>query len=322
MTALASTLLMLAALQWAPPAVAQAYPAKPIELVVHTGPGGGADVVARVFAEIVAKEKLLSQPLVVNNRTGGGGAIAQTYVAGKRGDPYVVQSVAVSVMLSVPIRTGADVGLDKFHPLGMVGVDLNALTVREDAPYRTVKEFVEAARANPKTINIAIGSIGATAHHFIWQLEKMTGARFNVVSMKSGAEAATTLLGGHVHATAENVSEVMPHVEVKKLRLLGIPAGKRLSGLPNVPTLKEQGYDLNIGAARGFAAPAGIPREAAAVLEDMIAKAYKSAAWRDYMTRNMYEEQYMNGEEFGRYLTVRYVDMNQFLTDVGLAHKK
>ncbi len=322
MTALASTLLLLVTLQWAQPAVAQAYPSKSVELVVHTGPGGGADLVARVFAEIVAKEKLLPQPLVVSNRTGGGGAIAQTYVAGKRGDPYVVQSVAVSVMLSVPIRTGADVGLDKFHPLGMVGVDLNALTVREDAPYRTVKEFVEAARANPKTINIAIGSIGATAHHFIWQLEKMTGARFNVVSMKSGAEAATTLLGGHVHATAENVSEVMPHVEVKKLRLLGIPAGKRLSGLPNVPTLKEQGYDLSIGAARGFAAPAGIPREAAVVLEDMIAKAYKSAAWRDYMTRNMYEEQYMNGEEFGRYLTVRYVDMNQFLTDVGLAHKK
>jgi len=313
---------MLVALLWTQPVVAQAYPSKPIELVVHTGPGGGADVVARVFAEIVAKDKLLSQPLVVNNRTGGGGAIAQTYVAGKRGDPYVVQSVAVSVMLSVPIRTGMDVGLDKFYPLGMVGVDLNGLTVREDAPYRTVKEFVEAARANPKTINIAVGSIGATAHHFIWQLEKMTGARFNVVSMKSGAEAATTLLGGHVHATAENISEVMPHVEVKKLRLLAISSGKRVSGLPGVPTMKEQGYDLQIGAARGFAAPAGIPREAATVLEEMVAKAYKSTAWRDYMTRNMYEEQYMNGEEFGRYLNARYADMNQFLTDVGLANKK
>lgn len=322
MKTLASVLLPLVALPWSQPVAAQAYPSRPIELVVHTGPGGGADLVARVFAEIVAKEKLLSQPLVVQNRAGGGGAIAQTFVAGKRGDPYVVQSIAVSVMLSVPIRTGLDVGLDKFHPLGMVGVDLNALTVREDSPYRTVKDFVEAARANPKTINIAVGSIGATAHHFVWQLEKMTGARFNVVSMKSGAEAATTLLGGHVHATAENVSEVMPHVEAKKLRLLGVPSGKRLSALPNVPTLKEQGYDITIGAARGFAAPAGIPREAAAVLEDMIAKAYKTAAWRDYMKRNMYEEQYMNGQEFGRYLAVRYVDMNEFLTDVGLAHKK
>ena len=318
----ASILWGLLVAGWAGLAGAQVYPAKPVEIVVHTSPGGGADLVARLFAEIVAREKLLSQPLVIQNRAGGSGAIAQSYVAGKRGDPYVVYAVAVSVMLSVPIRTGMDVGLDKFHPLGMVGTDLNALAVKEDSPFRTVRDLVDAARANPKTINIAVGSIGATAHNFIWQLEKMSGARFNVVSMKSGANAATAVLGGHVHATAENLGEIWPHVEAKGMRVLGIPADKRLAGAPGVPTLKEQGYDIHIGAARGFAAPAGIPAGAAGVLEEMVAKAYRNPAWRDYMARNMYEEQYMNGAEFGKYLAARHAEMLQFLSDAGLAQKK
>jgi putative tricarboxylic transport membrane protein len=303
-------------------AFAQSYPSKPIELVVHTSAGGGSDLVARTVAEVVAKEKLLPQILIVQNRSGGSGAIAQSYVASKRGDPYVVLSAAVSVVLSVPIRTGMDVGLDKFHPLGMIGLDLNALTVREDSPYRTVQDLVNAAKAKPKSITIAIGSTGATAHYFLYNIERLTGARFNVVSFKSGPDAAIAVLGGHVQATTENLADVLPQVESKKMLLLGIPAQQRLTGLPNVPTMKEQGLDLHIGAGRGFAAPAGIPRDAAALLEQTVAKVHKSAGWRDFMAKNMYEDIYMNGDEFGRYLAARQVDMNRFLTDMGLVQKK
>ncbi|HEV7802990.1 MAG TPA: tripartite tricarboxylate transporter substrate binding protein [Burkholderiales bacterium] len=314
----------LAVLSAAPlcPAVAQSFPSKPIELVVHTGPGGGSDLVARTFAEVVARDKLLPQILIVQNRSGGGGAIAQNYVAGKRGDPYTLLSAAVSVILSVPMRTGMDVGLDKFHPLGMIGIDLNALAVREDSPYRTVQDLVNAAKAKPKSINIAIGSTGATAHYFAYHIERLTGARFNIVSFKSGPDAAIAVLGGHVHATTENLADVLPQAESKKMLILGIPAEKRLTGLPNVPTMKEQGLDLHIGAGRGFAAPAGIPRDAAVLLEQTVAKVHKSAGWREFMAKNMYEDVYMNGEEFGRYLAVRQVDMNRFLTDMGLVQKK
>lgn len=301
---------------------AQAYPSKPIELVVHTSPGGGSDLVARTVAEAVARDKLLPQILIVQNRSGGSGAIAQTYVAGKRGDPYVLLSAAVSVVLSVPIRTGMDVGLDKFHPLGLIGLDLNALAVREDSPYRTVQDLVNAAKAKPKSINIAIGSTGATAHYFVYHIERLTGARFNIVSFKSGPDAAIAVLGGHVHATSENLADVLPHAESKKMLLLGIPAEKRLTAFPNVPTMKEQGLDLHIGAGRGFAAPAGIPRDAAVLLEQTIAKVHKSALWREFMAKNMYEDIYMNAEEFGRHLAARQVDMNRFLTDMGLVQKK
>jgi putative tricarboxylic transport membrane protein len=228
----------------------------------------------------------------------------------------------VSVVLSVPIRTGMDVGLDKFVPLGLIGVDLNALAVREDSPYRTVQDLVNAAKAKPKSINIGLGSMGATAHYFLYHIERLTGARFNVVSFKTGPDAVLAVVGGHVHATTENLADVLPLAEGKKILILGIPAEKRLSALPNVPTMKEQGLDLHIGAGRGFMSPAGIPRENAALLEQTIARVHKSAGWREFMAKYLYEDVYMNAEEFAKHLAVRQVEMNRFLTDMGLVQKK
>src|SRR4051812_39954326 len=303
------------------PSLAQTYPSKPIELVSATGAGGGSDLVARMVADIIAKEKLLPQPVVVQNRPGGGGAVGQTYVASRRGDPYVFLLAATN-LVAVPIRTGLDIGADKFQPLGAIGFDLNAISVAENSPYRTLKDLLAAARDKPKTISVGTTSPGGGAHAMMHKLEKLTGARFNIVSFKSGAESVTAVMGGHIHATAENLGEVLGQVENRKLRLLGVPAAKRLPGLPNVPTLKEQGYDVHAGAMRGFVAPAGIPREAAKTLEDTLGKVHKSAAWREYMTKNMYEDVYMNGEEFGRWLAAQQVEMREFLTEIGLAQKK
>jgi putative tricarboxylic transport membrane protein len=312
-------ILLLAA--WATSSAAQPYPTRHIELVSPTGAGGGSDLVARTVADIVAKENWLPQQLIVQNRAGGGGAVGQTYVASKRGDPYIML-LAASSLVSVPIRTGLDVGIDKFQPLGAIGTDLNSVVVREDSPYRSIKDLLAAARANPKTINIGITFPGGSAHSLMHRLEKIAGARFNVVSFKSGTDAVTAVLGGHIHATAENLGEVMPHVETKKMRLLGVPSANRLAGLPDVPTLKEQGFDVRAGALRGFVAPAGIPRDAVKVLEDMLAKVHKSAGWREYMAKNMYEDVYMNADEMARWLAAQQVEMTQFLTEMGLALKK
>ena len=295
----------------------QAYPSRHIELVSPTGAGGGSDLVARTVADIVAKEKLLPQQIIVQNRAGGGGAVGQTYVASKRGDPYIFMQAGIS-LISVPIRTGLDIGVDKFTTLGAIGIDVNSLAVAADSPYGTLKDLLAAARAKPKTISVGITSPGGGAHGMMHRLEKLSGARFNMVSFKSGAEAVTAVMGGHIQATAENLGEVMPQVENKKLRLLGVPSANRLAGLPNVPTLKEQGFDIHAGGLRGFVAPAGIPRDATKVLEDMLAKVHKSAAWRDYMRRNQYEEQYLNAEETTRFMKVRQTEITRFLTEIGL----
>lgn len=302
-------------------AVAQAFPAKPVELIVHTGPGGGSDIFTRVVADIIAKDKLLPTPMVVLNKAGGGGAIAQNYVVGKRGDPYTVYAIAAALMVAIPIRNGTDTGLDKFHPLGLLGFDLNALTVRPDSPYKTVRDLIEAARANPKGITISVGSVGSSSHSVPFFLERLAGVRFNVVHMKSGAEAVTTMMGGHVHATAEQLAEMTQYIEANKVRILGVAAQKRVGSLPNVPTIKEQGFDLHVGAGRGFMMPAGVPKDAAATMEGAIEKVYKSTGWRDYMRRNYYEEVYMNGAELGRHMTEIKPNIEQFIKDLGLANK-
>ena len=299
----------------------QAYPTRHIELVSATGAGGGSDLVARMVADIIAKEKLLPHQVFVVNKPGGGGAMGQTYVAAKRGDPYVFMQTALN-LVTVPIRTGLDLGVDKFTTLGAIGFDLNSLAVAENSPYRTLKDLLAAARDKPKTISVGITSPGGGAHSMMHRLEKLSGARFNMVSFKSGAESVTAVMGGHIHATAENLGEVMGQVELKKLRLLGVPSMNRIAALSNVPTLKEQGFDIHAGAMRGFVAPAGIPRDAAKILEDTLAKVHKSAAWRDYMTRNMYEDVYMNAGELSKWLASQQAEMMQYLTEMGLALKK
>src|SRR5688572_30421302 len=250
-------------------AAAQAYPVKPIELVVPANPGAGSDVSARIVADIIRKEKLVAQPLVINNRGGGGGAIAASYAAQKRGDPYVVVAFPTGMMLTAQLRSGLDVGLEKFQPLALLGFDLNCIMVNAESPYKSVRELVEAAKAQPKTINVSIGSVGSTSHMFVYSLERLTGARFNTVIMKSGAEAVTAVLGGHVHWSTGQLTDAMPHVAAGKMRILAVASQQRLAPLANIPTRREQGIDLHAAAGRSFAAPAGIPAAATAYLENV-----------------------------------------------------
>ena len=299
-------------------AFAQVYPSRAIEFVVPGNPGAGSDVFARLIADLIHKDKLVAQPVMINNKAGGGGAIAAAYAAKKRGDPYVVVSFPAGMMLTAALRSGLDIGLDKFHPLALLGFDINCLMVNADSPYRSVQELVAAAKAKPKTINVAIGSAGSTSHMFVYTLQRLTGARFNVVIMKSGSEAVTALLGGHVHWSTGQLSDAMPHVETGKMRILAVASQQRLTPLATIPTMKEQGIDMHVAAGRAFATPAAIPRDAATYLDTLFEKVYKSTGWQDYMTRNVMEPVYMNSASYSRYLAARQPEFTQFITDMGL----
>ena len=301
---------------------AQVYPAKAIEFVVPGNPGAGSDVFARLIADLIRKEKLVAQPIVITNKAGGGGAVAAFYAAQKRGDPYTVVSFPTGMMLTAPLRSGLDIGLDKFQPLALLGFDINCLMVNASSPYTSVRELVDAAKAHPRTINVSIGSAGSSSHMFVYTLERLTGARFNVVIMKSGTEAVTAVLGGHVHWTTGQLTDAMPHVEAGKMRILGIASEKRLAPLAAVPTMKEQGLDMHVAAGRSFSAPAAIPADAATFLENVFEKVYKSAGWQDYMARNLMEPVFMNGAAYKQYLASRQPEFTQFITDMGLVPKK
>jgi putative tricarboxylic transport membrane protein len=295
------------------PAFSQPYPSKPVEVVVHSGPGGGPDVFARAVTDMIGREKLFPQPMIVANRAGGGGINALNYVKGKRGDPYVLLTVATGTVLTAASRPELDLSLNTYTPIALFAIDPQTIAVSADSKFRTFKDLIEAARREPNTLVAGIGGPTGNSRLLLYHLERELGARFRVVSFKGGTDAALAVLGGHVHMAPENMPELLPHVEAKKMRILAVAGERRMSVLPEVPTLKELGLPVSVGTGRGFAMPAGVPAEAAATMEAALRRVHDSALWKDYSRRTMLEDLYLSGPAFTQFLVKRREEMDGFL---------
>ncbi|MGZ8198293.1 MAG: Bug family tripartite tricarboxylate transporter substrate binding protein [Burkholderiales bacterium] len=303
------------------PALAQSFPSRPLELVVHTSPGGGTDTLARTIADIITREKLVNQPINVSNKPGGGGAIAYTYIKGKRGDPHVVMAVATMAMLSQTVRPDLNLGLENYTPIAFLAQDPQALMVSASSPYKTFKDFVEAARKAPDGLVASITSPGGTGRMLVWMLEREIGAKFRTVSFKSGSDAIMQVLGGHTQFSTENISEGYGLVESKKMRVLAVTSKTRLAIVPDAPTLIELGHNIHIGTGRGFAMPADVPAEAAAQMESILQRVYKSTLWKDFSEKNMFENIWMGRAEYAKHLAERRALVHEFLQAIGIAKK-
>ncbi len=303
-------------------ALAQVYPSKPIELVVHTSAGSGGDVVSRAVAEIIRANKFLPQTLTVNNRVGGAGVIGFGYFKTKRGDPYVMMSVTGTI-LAMAFRPEINIGLENYTPLALFAIDPQTIMVPWDSPFKTVKDLLEAARAKPATLVAATTSMQGTGRLVVHLMEKHTpGAKFKFVTFKGGSEAVTSTAGGHTTFTTENLGEGIGFVEGKRLRVLAITADKRLPQAPDVPTLQELGYPITAGTIRGFTFTAGVPKEAVVTMETALKKAHDSPEWKELAKRNLYQDIFMGSAEFTKFLNVRMVEYKAFYEAVGLGKKQ
>ena len=316
-----AALFALALALAAGPAPAQSYPSRTVEFVVHVNPGGGTDVFARLVTEIMARDKLVSQPLVVLNRTGGSGVVAFTYAKGKRGDPHTVLTIATGSFLTAAARADLDLGLEHFTPIAFFARDPQGIMVSVDSKYKTVKDLLDDAKLQPDTIVCAVTSATGTGRMTLWRLEKETGSRFKFVTFKAGSEAVLAVLGGHVPFTTENVSEAWAHIEAKKMRVLAVTTEQRIPALPDVPTMTELGYKVQIGTGRGFVMPAGVPKEAASAMEALLEKVHKSARWREYAVNNLYEDRWMGAADFTKYLAQQRTEQREFVDAIGLGKK-
>ena len=300
-------------------ALAQAYPSRTIDFTVHTAPGGGTDVFARAVADILQREKIITQPIIVSNRTGGGGAVAFNHIKTRRGDPYTVLTVATGSLLTNVARPELGLGLDIYTPLAYFATDPQAIMVPADSKFSTMKDLVDAARKQPDTIVCAVTSAGGSGRVALYHIEKATGAKFKFVTFKGGGDAVLAVVGGHVHFTTENLSEAAGMIEAKKLRVIGMTTEKRLAQYPDYPTLIEQGVNVAIGTGRGFAMPAGVPKENAAFMEAALERVHKSKAWQEFSYKNVFEDRWLNGAQFSAYLVKKQAEMQDFLQSVGLA---
>lgn len=294
----------------------QSYPTRPIELVSPTSAGSGTDIYARALAEITQREKLLPQPFIVQNRTGGGSLVAYNYFQTKRGDPYVMLAATGTIAI-MAARPDVNIGLENYTPLALFAVDPQAIMVGADTPYKTLRDLAEAARKQPDTIIGAITNPLGTGRMVIHMLEKLVpGAKFKYVTFKGGGEAVLSVAGGYTHFTTENLSEGLALLEAKKLRTLAITSLKRMPQLPDLPTAIEAGYKIDAGTIRGFAFPAGVPKETAVMMENVLERAHKTQTWKDHARKYYYEDRYLGSAEYSKFLVQRVQDYREFFADI------
>jgi putative tricarboxylic transport membrane protein len=296
---------------------AAGFPDKPITLVVHAGAGGGSDIFARTMAAANDKEKYLPQPIVVENKPGGSGAISFAYVAGKKGDPYFMLT-AVTSFLTTPILRKSTIGYKDFTPLANFAFDEYMLMVKGDSKYKTVKDVVAFAKANPKQMTVGGTQLGSSDSVCSYLLEKAAGIQLNYIVFNSGGEVNAALMGGHIDLAVSNPGEALELAKAKKVRLLGVYAEKRLPGAPDVPTLKEQGLDALYVQNRGLVAPGGIPEDARKTIEAAFQKYMKSDIFKKYVTENMLSEAWMDGPTFGKWLDKEHARYAELLKEMGL----
>ena len=297
------------------------YPEKPITLIVQSSAGGGSDIFARTLASAIQKEKLLPQPIVVENKPGGSGGIAYAYVAGKKKDPYYILTATPS-FLTTPLQGKTPVGLKDFTPIANFAFDEFMLMVGPNAKFKSLNEIVAFAKANPKQITIGGTQFGGSDSIAIYQFEKAAGVQFNYIVFNSGGEVNAALLGGHVDMASTNPGEALELYKAGKVKILGVLSEKRLAGAPEVPTMKEQGINAFFVQNRGITAPADIPPDARKVLEDAFFKYTKTESYKKYCADNMLTEAWMNGADFGNFLNEWNGKYAAILKDMGVIKKK
>ena len=291
-----SLVLGLAALPLAHGAHAQSgYPTRPIELIVPAGAGGGTDVVARAFAE--AAKPHLAQPITVVNRPGASGMIGHGEMIAARPDGYKMAMVFAEIVI-VPHLGQTKLSHEDFVPIAQLNYDPAAITVRADAPWKTIEEFVAAAKSKPGETKMGNSGNGSIWHLASAAFEERAGIKCSPIPFGGAAPAVVALLGGHVDAVSVSPGEVAAHVQGGRLRTLAVMSDRRVKGFESVPTLKERGIDVSIGTWRGLAVPKGTPPDVIAVLTEATRKAAQEPVLRDALDRLSMGQVYADGATF------------------------
>src|SRR5437868_2037867 len=236
-------------------------PTKPVECVVPAGTGGGADQMARLLQGVISKNNLMKQPLIVVNKSGGAGAEGFLDVKGAKGNPHKI-IITLSNLFTTPLATGVPFNWRDLTPVAMMALDQFVLWVNAESPYKTAKDYVEAAKkAGPGKMKM--GGTGARQEDQIITvaMEKQTGAKFTYVPFKGGGDVAVQLVGKHIDSSVNNPIEAVAHWRGGKLRPLCVFDGKRMPykekvtdkmSWQDIPTCKDQGLDVEYLMLRGI----------------------------------------------------------------------
>lgn len=287
---------LLGAVFTVPASAQDAFPSKDLTFVVQAAAGGASDRSSRALAAEMEKE--LGVNIIVENRPGASGSVAFAHVAEQAPDGYTIGFGPVEFAILENI--GYDFDRSEFTYLGQIMNSPVVLAVSADSPYNSLEELIEAA----KTQDISVSNSGAASAFAATTvtLASMTGARFTPVPFDGGAPAVAAALGGHVNAVTAGTGETATAHAEGTLKVLAVFDDQRHPRFEDVPTAKEQGYDLSFGAWGGVYGPAGIPDDVRAVLEGAIKAAAETEAFRDVVSPAGIVPTYKTGAEFEAFM--------------------
>jgi tripartite-type tricarboxylate transporter receptor subunit TctC len=310
--AIAGTLMSFGA----PAAAQQVYPTKPITMLVPFAAGGSTDITARALAG--AAEKSLGQPIVVVNRPGATGAVALGELAKAAPDGYTIAAVnEIALAIAPHMQKVSFNSLFDFTPLLNYGVYTTFIAVRADSSWKTLKDLMDYARANPKIVTIGVPGIGSSAHLGMARLALENKAEVTFVPFPGGAPTTTALVGGHV-SVASASGELLPHAKSGALRLLAMFEDTKLKDFPDVPTLRDLGYGWALNSWVGVAGPKGMDKAIASKLFAALEDATTSAEFKKSIDGFQMITIKENPDRFAQTLRRSYEEMEKLMRELGI----
>lgn len=305
----------------AAPAAKAAWPekGKAITVIVGSDAGGSSDVGARLLAPLMEKE--LGTPVQVVNRPGAGWQVGLTELSKAKPDGYTIGYTIMPQTNTIYLDPERKAVFDRksFLPIGMQVVDPGVITVKSDSKYKTLKDVIDDAKANPGKVKATTTGILGDDHLNLLRTQKMAGVQFAVVHFTGGAPSITALLGGHVDVNFNNVGDYMTQFKAGQVRILAINDSQRNKFYPDVPTVDEQGFKgVYSSSSRGISAPAGTPKEVIDVLAAAFKKASEDQAYQAKMADQALTLRYMSPADMGKF----WDDMDTQLPDLMKAAKE
>jgi tripartite-type tricarboxylate transporter receptor subunit TctC len=289
--------LVFLSLLIAMPLQAAEFPTKEVQIIIPWAAGGATDLIFRALAGTTGK--YLGKAVVVVNRPGGGSAVGYTEGMKAPADGHTLTS-AVNPLTILPHQVTTAYTYKNFDPVINIVDDPSMFLIRSDAPWKSLREFLDYAKKNPDMITVGNSGAGGGVHLVALAFEKAAGVKFNHIPFSGGGPSVTAILGGHVNAVVVSPPEGIEQVKAGRLKIIALFAAKRFEMFPDVPTVKEQGIDFVMGMWRGLVAPKGTPPDAIKKLHDAFKQGMDDPAFRKNAKDMAVNLHYLGPEAYGK----------------------
>ncbi len=289
------------------------FPSKPITLVIGYGPGGAGDMPLRYLAESASKR--LGQPIVIINKEGGGGTVALGELKNAKPDGYTIAFMSTAGVMSAHMRKLTYHPVKDMEPIIRHAAGDYGLVVLADSPYKTLKDLISYARANPGNVTYTTAGAGTPQHLVMIQVGDVEKVKWTHVPQGSAVAAISTLLGGHVTSCSQG-TEWTPYVQSGRLRLLAIYSAKRVPEHPDVPTLKDLGYNIVAFNLYCVVGPKGIPKDRVQILHDAIYQAMQEPGYSQVLKKYNMWVSHENPEELKKSIEELYIKSGEVIKKI------